>query len=102
MLYPKSEAGLEGKQHRHTSSAIYYVVEGRGTTVVGDVELEWSPRDVFVVPNWAYHRHLNASRENGAILFSVTDAPLLETIGLYREQPEVSIRSAMPPAKPTI
>jgi gentisate 1,2-dioxygenase len=92
--------GFDGKQHRHTSSAVYYVVEGRGKTIVGDVELEWGPRDVFVVPNWAYHRHLNGSRESEAILFSVTDAPLLETIGLYREQPEISLRSAMPPAKP--
>jgi gentisate 1,2-dioxygenase len=91
---------FSGKVHRHTSSTVYYVVEGRGKTIVGDKELEWSPRDVFVVPNWAYHNHINGSHDGEAVLFSVSDAPLLEALGLYREQPELSLRKMRPPVKP--
>lgn len=94
--------GFNGAVHRHTSSAVYHVVEGEGKTIIDDTVLEWGPRDSFVVPNWSNHRHVNASGSKEAILFSVSDAPLLETFGLYREQPQVSIRSVMPPAKPTI
>jgi len=79
--------GLETKEHRHTSSVVYFVVKGEGVTRVGDQELHWSERDAFVIPNWMRHRHVNTSSDN-ALLFSVTDEPLLRSIGLYREDPE--------------
>jgi gentisate 1,2-dioxygenase/1-hydroxy-2-naphthoate dioxygenase len=79
--------GLETQAHRHTSSSAYLVVEGTGTTLVGESELRWSERDVFVVPNWLPHRHVNGSSTTSAVLFSVTDEPLLRAIGLYREDP---------------
>ena len=40
----------------------------------------------MVVPNWSWHRHINSSDSEPAILFSTTDRPLLETLGLYREE----------------
>ncbi|MBV8490140.1 MAG: cupin domain-containing protein, partial [Candidatus Eremiobacteraeota bacterium] len=55
--------GLETEMHRHTSSAVYYVIAGRGTTVVDGKELEWSQRDAFAVPNWARHAHINRSAD---------------------------------------
>jgi len=79
--------GLETREHRHTSSTVYFVVKGEGVTRVGDEELHWSEHDTFVIPNWMRHRHLNTSPEK-ALLFSVTDEPLLRSIGLYREDPE--------------
>lgn len=72
--------------HRHTSSAVYFVVRGHGRTMVGDVELRWGPRDCFVIPNWSWHSHENLALDNEAILFSVNDAPVLEALGLYREE----------------
>lgn len=90
--------GFVGKKHRQTSSTVYYVVEGEGTTIVGDKELNWSARDSFVVPNWMWHQHINRSKAADAILFSTTDAPLLEKLGMYREEPEVSFgRTPCPP-----
>jgi gentisate 1,2-dioxygenase len=89
-------AGFAGEEHRHTSSIVYHVVEGSGTTVVGDREIQWSPRDVFAIPNWMRHRHVNPSNGD-AILFSVTDEPVLAALGLLREDPEpVSPRGAVP------
>ncbi|MGE0652229.1 MAG: cupin domain-containing protein [Alphaproteobacteria bacterium] len=92
--------GFEGKAHRQTSSAVYFVVEGEGRTVVGDEEVEWSPRDAFVVPNWVSHRHLNRSGRDRAVLFSVSDSALLEPLGLYREEPENTLRAAPAPPVP--
>ncbi len=77
-------AGEQTRAHRHTASTVYCVVEGRGSTQVDRLRLDWGPNDVFVVPAWAWHHH--ASREGAeAVLFSVTDAPALDKLGLYRE-----------------
>jgi 1-hydroxy-2-naphthoate dioxygenase len=82
--------GEETKPHRHTSSAIYFVVRGEGTARVGDHELKWGKHDTFVVPNWMQHSLHNASRDSEAILFSVNDMPTLQALGLYYEEPEIS------------
>jgi gentisate 1,2-dioxygenase len=68
---------------------VYHVVEGRGTSVVGSRRLDWSKGDTFVVPIWAAHRHLNSSAAD-ALLFSFTDAPVVEALGLARTEPVVS------------
>lgn len=92
--------GFRGEKHRHTSSTVFYVVEGEGTTIVGDVELNWSARDSFVVPNWMWHQHVNRSVSADAILFSSTDAPLLTALGMYREEPVASGAMRPYPAVP--
>jgi gentisate 1,2-dioxygenase len=79
-------AGERTKSHRHTSSACYYAVSGRGATWVGDEVLDWEEGDCFVIPPWHEHRHQNASREDEAVLFSLNDMPLLEALGMYREE----------------
>jgi 1-hydroxy-2-naphthoate dioxygenase len=96
MLHP----GEKTKKHRHTSSAMYFVVRGKGKTVVGEKVLEWDKHDSFVVPNWAWHEHANKSDGEEAILFSVNDIPVLQAFGLYREEPENSLHSTKPPRVP--
>jgi gentisate 1,2-dioxygenase len=78
--------GERTKAHRHTVSAVYHVVEGRGLSIVDRQKLEWEGKDVFCVPGWAFHEHENRSATEPAILFSYTDAPVLRTLDLYREQ----------------
>jgi 1-hydroxy-2-naphthoate dioxygenase len=90
--------GQETKPHRRTSSAACFVVRGEGRTVVDGVELDWGPGDGFCIPNWAWHHHANLSAGEEAVLFSVHDMPLLEAIGLYREEPENTLRTTpLPP-----
>jgi gentisate 1,2-dioxygenase len=80
------DAGKETQEHRHTSSQLYYVVEGSGVSEVAGEKLEWETGDFFVVPNWSWHRHRNSSASVHAVLFSTTDRPLQEAIGVYREE----------------
>jgi len=71
--------------HRHTSTSIYHVFKGRGRTAVGERFLEWSKGDSFVIPLWQWHSHQNPFDEE-AILFSINDRPVMETLQLYREE----------------
>jgi gentisate 1,2-dioxygenase len=71
--------------HRHTASTVYCVVEGSGTTVVGDRELAWSRNDVFVVPGWSWHAHINDGAGD-AVLYSVSDEAAMRKLGFFREQ----------------
>jgi gentisate 1,2-dioxygenase len=85
--------GSATEAHRHTSSTIYHVVQGEGITFVGDkkgvgADLTWAARDCFFVPSWKWHQFKNTSRKDPAIIFSVTDRPILESLGLFREDQE--------------
>jgi 1-hydroxy-2-naphthoate dioxygenase len=94
--------GERTKKHRHTSSAMYFVVRGEGATMVGEQALEWKQHDSFVIPNWAWHEHINRSKSSEAILFSVNDIPVLNAFGLYREEPENSLGAVEAPQLPAV
>jgi gentisate 1,2-dioxygenase len=74
------------KSHRHTSTALYHVFSGQGRTLVGEGHLDWKKGDSFVIPLWQWHAHENTC-DDDAILFSINDRPVMEALGLYREQP---------------
>lgn len=78
--------GDETESHRHTSTVIYHVFRGKGATEVGEQRFEWAQGDSFVVPLWYAHRHFNSSSSDEAILFSMSDAPMLKALDLYREE----------------
>ncbi|HET9549399.1 MAG TPA: cupin domain-containing protein, partial [Candidatus Binatia bacterium] len=78
----------------------YFVVGGEGASIVGDKTLEWSKYDSFALPNWAWHEHINRSKSEEAILFSVNDIPIVEAFGLYREEPENSLHTTQVPHVP--
>jgi len=61
--------------------------DGHGATVIDGVRFAWGPGDMFVVPSWAAHEHLNTSDSERAILFSVNDAPLLRAVDKFRVEP---------------
>ena len=50
--------------HRHTQSALRFIVEGRGayTAVEGEKTL-MEPGDFVITPSWTWHHHGNESRE---------------------------------------
>jgi len=76
-------AGFDGAPYRCTDGTVYTVVEGTGHTEAGAETFAWGPRDVFVVPSWTWHRHRAG---DDAVLFSFSDRPVQEKLGLWREQ----------------
>jgi 1-hydroxy-2-naphthoate dioxygenase len=77
--------GEQTKPHRHTSSAIYHVFKGKGSTIIGDTRHDWEEGDTFTVPFWSWHHHGNPS-SNEAVLFVMNDRPIMEAFGFFREE----------------
>lgn len=74
--------GFETRAVRSTDATIWVCLEGEGQADVGGEGLEFTPGDVFVVPSWQPLR-LQARRD--AILFSYSDRPVQQALGLWRE-----------------
>ena len=79
-LIPKS---FSGNSYRSTDGTIYTVVEGQGKTTINDQEYLWNKGDIFVVPPWAKIKHETIDE---SILFSFSDRPVQELLGLFREK----------------
>lgn len=78
--------GFKGGRIRRTASSVQFVVEGEGRAAVGDKDFVWGRHDSFVVPNWTWTRLENVSAHEPAILFSLSDAPILDAFRLYRQE----------------
>lgn len=80
-------AGFATDGYRCTDSTVFVVVEGRGDSIIGDHKFSWKPRDVFVAPSWFTQRHDAAG---DAILFSFSDRPVQQALGVWRERRDSS------------
>lgn len=78
--------GERTRAHRHTGSFLYQVCKGSGHSVINGQRFDWTERDIFCVPSWAWHEHANASATEDACLFCLNDLPVMEKLGLYREE----------------
>ena len=78
--------GEKTQARRRVCRRNYHVVEGAGYSVVGDQRLDWDDKDVFTVPTWTFCEHVNSS-DRLAFLFSFSDAPVMQALSLYREEP---------------
>jgi gentisate 1,2-dioxygenase len=78
------DRGVETIPYRTTSNAVCCVVEGSGTTRIGDQTFTWEAKDIFSLPhnNWITHRADSAK----ATLFMVTDRDALKRLDLLKEQ----------------
>ncbi|MCF5709088.1 cupin domain-containing protein [Pseudomonas syringae] len=78
--------GFVGKAHRHTGSFLYQVAKGQGYSIINGQRFDWQERDIFCVPSWAWHEHVNTNPSEDACLFCFSDLPVMEKLGLYREE----------------
>jgi gentisate 1,2-dioxygenase len=76
--------GQKLKARRVTGSSVFCVRQGSGRSVIGGQSFDWSKGDIVAIPSWALHEHASTGGED-AILFSITDRPVLEALGFYRE-----------------
>ncbi len=79
----KLPAGFESRALRSTDSTIHVCLEGEGTARIGEQDFHFSPNDVFVVPSW---HPLRLHTKADAVLFSYSDRPVQQALGLWREQ----------------
>ncbi|HLH68817.1 MAG TPA: cupin domain-containing protein [Candidatus Dormibacteraeota bacterium] len=72
--------GENAPAHRHTPSAIRFVMTGHGvsTTVDGDA-CEMEPGDLILTPNWQWHDH-NSSGDEPMVWFDGLDLPLVSSL----------------------
>lgn len=69
---------------RRTANIVCCALEGEGTTVIGGERFDWAKNDIFLIPAWHWFHHENGTGD--AILYSVTDQPAVEKLGVYRAQ----------------
>jgi gentisate 1,2-dioxygenase len=75
-------SGFKGAPSRATDATVYYVIEGRGHSRIGDTSLDWQAHDIFVVPSW---RPVSHDAHEDVVLFSFSDRPVQKALGLWRE-----------------
>jgi gentisate 1,2-dioxygenase len=75
--------GFAGRRYRSTDGTVYCVSEGAGRARIGDKTFAFSRRDVFVVPSWT---QLALEANSECVLFSFSDRPVHEALGLLREE----------------
>lgn len=76
-------ADFTSHPYRSTDATVFVSVEGSGRSSIAGVEYAWGPRDVFVVPSWQEVIH---ETSEDAVLFSFSDRPVQEKLGLWRER----------------
>jgi gentisate 1,2-dioxygenase len=76
------KAGQATPSRKVMANSVFGVAKGSGTTEVDGAKLSWNRGDVIVVPAWREHVHRS---DNGAVLFRVTDEPVMKKLGFLRE-----------------
>ena len=73
--------------HRHSQSALRFVMEGSGAFTTVDGERTWmSPGDFIITPAWTWHDHGSASADP-VIWMDGLDVPLVRFLGTgFREE----------------
>ncbi len=80
-------AGFRTSGYRATDATVFAPIEGHGRSVItrrdgSEFIVDWTRRDLFVVPSWHWVRHEAAE---DSVLFSFSDRPIQEALHLFRE-----------------
>ena len=100
-MTPSLYAGLQlilpgeiAPSHRHTQSALRFIIEGKGAwTAVNGERTTMHPGDFIITPSWAWHDHGNPSAEDGGepvVWLDGLDIPLVGNLdaGFAENYPE--------------
>lgn len=98
-------AGTTTEVVQETTSAVYHVVDGAGSSKIGDKTIDWVKGDTFSVPAWAPYSHevSRRSQDEGqgsladaiasqaaetTYLYRFDDRPMITALGFYRNAKE--------------
>jgi gentisate 1,2-dioxygenase len=76
-------SGFQTRPYLCTDSTVYVCLEGAGDASIGETEYHFEPNDIFVVPSW---QTLRMKADRNTILFSFSDRPIQQVLGLWRER----------------
>ena len=79
MLRPGEEVDLL----RRSASVVFHVVEGAGEAQIDSTDIRWTEADTFAGPTHADITLRNNDSAAPAFLFSVDDAPMQRSLGIY-------------------
>jgi gentisate 1,2-dioxygenase len=77
------EPGERARLHRHTPSAMRFILEGQGgaATVVDGQVCDMLPGDLILTPSWCWHEHMNDSGKR-CVWLDALDMPLATNLGV--------------------
>jgi len=83
--------GERAPVHRHSPSAMRFVLEGEGAaTIVDGQHCDMFPGDLILTPNWCWHEHRNDSAKR-CVWLDALDLPLAASVGaVFSERGQVS------------
>ena len=79
-LLPK---GFRTQPYRSTEGTVYAVAEGEGRARIAGESFDFEAKDTFVAPSWM---PLELEAKSETVLFSFSDRPGQEAMGLWREK----------------
>ena len=79
----KLAPGIPTAPYRTTANNIYAVVRGEGASDIDGQRFAWRRGDVVAAPAWRPHWH---EASGDAILLRVTDEPVMQRFGWWREE----------------
>jgi gentisate 1,2-dioxygenase len=72
--------GEVARAHRHTPTAIRFIIEGTGAyTAVDGERIYMAPGDLILTPSWAWHDHGNETKER-VVWMDGLDIPLIASV----------------------
>lgn len=74
-------AGWQGRAYRHNASSLFVVLQGEGSSRVGDARFDWAFGDVIAAPMGVQLRH---SAAGPAVIVELTDAKLMRHCAYYQ------------------
>lgn len=89
------DAGKSSVSVRETASSVYHVIEGSGSSMIGEEKLAWKKGDIFCVPTWYKYQH-SAGEGETVYLYRFDDKPMLQALGFYRTE-ETDIEGLVAP-----
>lgn len=72
--------GTQWQKERNTANQIYTVVQGRGSSRIGEQEFGWRRGDMIAAPGWLDQLHAASA---DTILLRVSDEPLLRMLNWF-------------------
>ncbi len=84
MLITEIPPGGQSGLHQHTFEAVAYVLEGKGTEIIGDQRIDWEVGDTFYLPPNVPHRHINRDSEKAAKIMQIEAWPVPIFLGISR------------------